>query len=86
MYTLKLLFMDGQSVYQKSREEILAVGKKYRFPQDKLEEFLEPDKVLEVNIPVRLDSKTVIFKGFRAQHNNRLGPLQRRAKIPSPGQ
>ena len=68
--------MTNSSVYQKSREEILTVGKKYKFPEDKLEEFLEPDKVLEVNIPVKLDSKTVIFKGFRAQHNNKLGPYK----------
>lgn len=68
--------MTNSSVYQKSREEILAVGKKYKFSEEKLEEFLEPDKVLEVNIPVKLDSKTVIFKGFRAQHNNRLGPYK----------
>lgn len=68
--------MTNSSVYQKSREEILAVGKKYKFSEEKLEEFLEPDKVLEVNIPVKLDSKTVNFKGFRAQHNNKLGPYK----------
>ncbi len=68
--------MDNFGVYQKSREEILEVGKKYKFPEEKLEEFLEPDKVLEINIPVKLNSKNVIFKGFRAQHNNRLGPYK----------
>jgi glutamate dehydrogenase (NADP+) len=68
--------MSEEGVYNKSREEILAVGKKYNFPEDKLEEFLEPDKVLEVNIPVKLDSKTVIFKGYRSQHNNKLGPYK----------
>ena len=66
----------NSSVYQKSREEILTVGKKYNFSQDKLEEFLEPDKVLEVNIPVKLGSKTITFKGFRSQHNNKLGPYK----------
>jgi glutamate dehydrogenase/leucine dehydrogenase len=68
--------MNNSGVYQKSREEILEVGKKYKFPEDKLEEFLKPNKVLEVNIPVKLESKTVIFKGFRAQHNNKLGPYK----------
>ncbi len=68
--------MNNSGVYQKSREEILEVGKKYKFPEEKLEKFLEPDKVLEVNIPVKLESKTVIFKGFRVQHNNRLGPYK----------
>jgi len=68
--------MDNSGTYQKSREEILEIGKKYKFPEDKLEEFLKPNKVLEVNIPVKLNSKTVIFKGFRAQHNNKLGPYK----------
>ena len=68
--------MNNSGVYQKSREEILEIGKKYKFPEDKLEEFLKPNKVLEVNIPVKLNSKTVIFKGFRVQHNNRLGPYK----------
>ena len=68
--------MDNSSVYQKSREEILTVGKKYNIPQDKLEEFLEPDKILEVSIPVKIGDKTITFKGFRSQHNNNLGPYK----------
>ncbi len=68
--------MDSPSVYQKSREEILEIGKKYKFPEDKLEEFLEPDKVLEVNIPVKLGTELVTFKGYRSQHNNNLGPYK----------
>lgn len=68
--------MDGQSVYEKSREEILAVGNKYGLPKDKVEEFLEPHRVVEIKIPLRLGTKTVIFKGYRSQHNNRLGPYK----------
>ena len=37
----------------------------------------EPARVLEVNFPVRMDDGSVrVFKGFRAQHNNALGPAK----------
>lgn len=68
--------MDKSDIYNKSREEILNVGRKYNIPQDKLEEFLEPDKILEIAIPVKIDGKTIVFKGFRSQHNNNLGPYK----------
>jgi len=68
--------MNNSGVYQKSREEVLEIGKKYKFPEDKLKEFLKPDKVLEVNIPVKLGTELVTFKGYRSQHNNNLGPYK----------
>ncbi len=37
----------------------------------------EPARVLEVNFPVRMDDGTVkVFKGYRAQHNNAIGPAK----------
>lgn len=37
----------------------------------------EPEKIVEVNVPVRMDSgKLKIFKGFRVQHNNFRGPYK----------
>ena len=68
--------MSSVDIFQKSREEILDVGKKYKLPTNLLEEFLEPDRVVEVNVPVKIDSKTVVFKGFRSQHNSNLGPYK----------
>lgn len=68
--------MDNKGVYQKSREELLEVGEKYNFELDKLEEFLEPDRILELKIPLRLDGEVVNFKGYRSQHNNALGPYK----------
>ena len=68
--------MDDSSIYLKSKEEILNVGKKYNIPRDLLEEFLAPDRVVRVKIPLTLDSEIVIFKGYRSQHNNKLGPYK----------
>lgn len=37
----------------------------------------EPLKVLEVSIPVKMDDGTLkVFKGFRAQHNDAVGPIK----------
>ncbi|MDY4060132.1 MAG: Glu/Leu/Phe/Val dehydrogenase [Anaerovoracaceae bacterium] len=37
----------------------------------------EPQRVLEVNIPVKMDDGTLrIFKGWRSQHNNAVGPYK----------
>ena len=37
----------------------------------------EPLRVLEVSIPIRMDDGTLrIFKGFRCQHNNAVGPTK----------
>lgn len=68
--------MDGQGVYQKSREEIFTIGEKYKFSRDKLEEFLEPDRVLEVKVPIKIGTEIVNFKGYRSQHSNKLGPYK----------
>jgi glutamate dehydrogenase (NADP+) len=68
--------MNDIGIYQNSREEILSLGKKYKFPQDKLEEFLAADRVIRVKIPLELDDEMVVFKAYRSQHNNQLGPYK----------
>jgi glutamate dehydrogenase/leucine dehydrogenase len=68
--------MNGTDVYNQSREEILSIGRKYQFPEDKLEAFLEPDRVVELKIPVRIGTELVTFKGYRSQHSNILGPYK----------
>lgn len=68
--------MDNNSVYQKSREEILEIGKKYNLSQNALEEFLEPDRIVEIKVPVNLGTEIVTFKGYRSQHSNALGPYK----------
>lgn len=42
-----------------------------------IEQVLQPIRVLEVNIPVRMhDGSTKVFKGFRSQHNDARGPMK----------
>lgn len=68
--------MDNSGIYQKSREEILEIAKKFNLSQDAVEEFLEPDRIVEIKIPIKLGTEPVIFKGYRSQHNNKLGPYK----------
>lgn len=63
-------------VYEKSREEVFEVGRKFGFPQDKLEEFLTHDRIVEVKVTLDFGDEIVTFKGYRAQHNNNLGPYK----------
>ena len=68
--------MDNSNIYQKSKQDLLEIGKKYNLSENKLEEFLVPDRVLEVKLPLNLGTETVVFKGYRSQHNNKLGPYK----------
>lgn len=68
--------MDSSGIYQKSREEILEIAKKYNLSQDNVEEFLEPDRIVEIKIPLMIGSEPVTFRGYRSQHNNNLGPYK----------
>ncbi|WCN39785.1 Glu/Leu/Phe/Val family dehydrogenase [Aneurinibacillus uraniidurans] len=59
-----------QSVLKKAVELL-------HYPEIVYEFLKEPMRVLEVNIPVKMDDGTTkIFKGYRAQHNDALGPTK----------
>lgn len=68
--------MDSSEIYQKSREEILEIAKKYNLSQDNVENFLEPDRIIEIKIPLMLGTEPVTFRGYRSQHSNILGPYK----------
>ena len=43
----------------------------------KLESLRSPEKIIEVSFPVKMDDgKTKIFKGYRVQYNDALGPYK----------
>lgn len=60
--------------YENAKKQILSV---YDFLKEKwvswefVEEFLYPDRVIEINIPVKMEDGNVkVFKGYRSQHKN----------------
>lgn len=41
------------------------------------EALLEPERIIEVSIPVKMDDGTMrLFVGYRSQHNNARGPYK----------
>ncbi|MDP3726746.1 MAG: Glu/Leu/Phe/Val dehydrogenase [bacterium] len=64
-------------IFSQTKKSILLISKKFNIDQKKVEEFLEPNRIVEVKIPIKLKNGEIkIFKGFRSQHNNKLGPYK----------
>ena len=64
-------------IFSETKKSILAISKKFNLDKDSVTEFLQPNRVVEVKVPVRLEGgQTEIYKGFRSQQNNRLGPYK----------
>ena len=66
--------------YESAKKQILNV---YDFLKQKgvswefIEEYLHPDRVLEVNIPIKMDNWDVkVFTGYRSQHKNYRWPYK----------
>jgi glutamate dehydrogenase/leucine dehydrogenase len=63
--------------YSEIHKQILAAGKKLGLKNDLIERIIEPQRIIEVKLPVRMDNgHTEIFDGFRVQHNNSRGPYK----------
>jgi len=63
--------------YQEVRNLIEDAGKKLNLPDDIIEQILEPQRIIEVNFPVKMQSgRFKVFKGFRIQHSNARGPYK----------
>jgi len=64
-------------IFTEAKKSIFAISKKFNLDQDEVKDFLEPHRVIEVEIPIKLKNGQIkVFKGFRSQHNNRLGPYK----------
>lgn len=64
-------------IFSDTKNAVLAISKKFKLDSKKIEEFLIPNRIIEVKIPVKMDNGEIkIFKGFRSQHNNNLGPYK----------
>lgn len=56
---------------------IKKTAKRLNLKEDLVENIIQPDRILEVKVPVkRKNGKTEIYTGFRSQHNNVLGPYK----------
>jgi len=64
-------------IFFETKKSIIAISKKFNLNQAAVRKFLEPARVVEVEIPIKLkNGQTKVFQGFRSQHNNKLGPYK----------
>lgn len=68
---------DPSNIYQQVITQILEAGKKLDLPRHLQLILAQPKTEVMVHFPVRLDDGSYkLFKGYRVQHNNILGPYK----------
>lgn len=68
---------QGKRMLESAQALIKKTAEKMGLKEEVVKRLIEPEKVIEVNFPVRMDNGEVkIFKGFRIQHNSALGPYK----------
>lgn len=68
---------NNQNPFQTAQEQFIKAAKKIRLSQDFINILKEPQEILEVSIPIKMDSgKIRVFKGYRVHHNNARGPYK----------
>jgi glutamate dehydrogenase (NADP+) len=69
--------MTNNNPWKRSLEQLNENAKKINLDNLLLERLQEPDKVIETNLFIKMDSgETKEFKGYRVQHNNIRGPYK----------
>jgi glutamate dehydrogenase (NAD(P)+) len=69
--------MVNLNPFEIAQKQIEGSAKYSKITSEYLDILKQPQRILEVNIPVRMDDgRTRIFTGFRVQHNNYRGPYK----------
>jgi len=66
----------NNSVFEKSAEFIKKIGTEYGYSSDVLDNFLTPNRIIEVSLPITSNGQIKLYKGFRVQHSNFRGPYK----------
>lgn len=65
------------NVFEMAQEQVKSACDKLGLEPNIYELIKEPRRVIEVNIPVKMDDGSIkVFKGFRSQHNEAVGPTK----------
>lgn len=63
--------------YKEVRDLIVSTGKKLKLDNSQIERIAEPERIVELNLPVKMDDgKVKVFQAVRVQHNNARGPYK----------
>lgn len=71
------MLKENLNPFESAQAKIKKAVETLGYDEDVYTYLSEPQRVLEVNIPVRMDDgKLRIFKDWRSQHNNAVGPYK----------
>ena len=63
--------------FENAKKQFQEIAEKIELKKEIVDYLSEPKRIIEVFFPVRMDSgKTLMFKGYRVQHNDALGPFK----------
>jgi glutamate dehydrogenase len=63
--------------FSNAQNQLSKIAGIIKLDKDVLERLKNPDRILKVSIPVKMDNGSVkVFTGFRSQHNNARGPYK----------
>lgn len=69
--------MDHPSAFENAQKQLERAAKILKLTEDQLRLIKEPRRIVEVNLPVRMDDGSIqIFKGYRVQHSFYRGPAK----------
>jgi len=69
--------MNTNSMFISTTNQLRGIAKKNNLNQEKLENILPPERLIEVEIPLTRDNgKVELVKGYRCQHSSLLGPYK----------
>lgn len=67
----------SNNVLISAQEQVKKACIKLALEESVYELLKEPERTIEVNIPVKMDDGSLkVFKGYRAQHNDAMGPYK----------
>jgi len=69
--------MSKVNPFEMAQQQLLDCAKILKLEQDVVEILMQPQKQIQISIPVKMDNGiTKTFQGFRVQYNNALGPCK----------
>lgn len=69
--------IEQMNVLERTQQVIRTALENMNYSEEVYELLKEPQRLLTVRIPVRMDDGSVqVFTGFRAQHNDAVGPTK----------
>ncbi|HJJ75273.1 MAG TPA: glutamate dehydrogenase, partial [Methanocorpusculum sp.] len=69
--------MSKVNPFEMAQQQLLDCAKILNLEQGVVDILLQPQRQIQVSIPVKMDDGTTkVFQGFRVQYNNALGPYK----------